>query len=195
MRDYEILSRATTFLLAVDPKEAPSNSKYAWLEENVKEREALAHKQDYAYEPAGGPRREAKDLGWLEFCPKNFRPVVHCVAASHVIAPWKWGNYYTQEWLTKVKPEHWYVCDQCDYGVVCSIRWMGTHFFFGSSVYSLEVYDPEKPQEALAKFALNPYPIHHPEGRDLALIHLKQEEESKCVGESRSGEIMLSLRY
>jgi hypothetical protein len=109
MKDYEILSRATTFLLAVDPKEAPSDSKYAWLEESVKERERRAHKQDYAYEPAGGPKREAKDLGWLEFCPKTFRPVVHCVAASHVIAPWKWGNYYTQEWLKKIKPEHWYV--------------------------------------------------------------------------------------
>lgn len=111
MKDYEILSRASTFLLAVDPKEAPSESKYAWLEENIKEREKLAHKQNYAYEPAGGPRREAKDLGWLEFCPKNFRPVVHCVASSHVIAPWRWRNYYsTQEWLSKVKPEHWYVC-------------------------------------------------------------------------------------
>jgi hypothetical protein len=71
------------------------------------------------------------------------------VAASHVLAPWKWGNYYTQPWLQQVKAEH--------------------------CVYSLEVYDKHKP---LAKFALNPYPIHHPEGRDLALIHLKQEEEA-----------------
>ena len=46
-------------------------------------------------------------------------------------------------------------------------------------MYSLEVYDPEKPKEALAKFALNPYPIHHPDGRDLAIIHLKQEDEGK----------------
>ena len=36
-------------------------------------------------------------------------------------------------------------------------------------------------QEALAKFALNPYPIHHPEGRDIALIHLKQEEEGTLI--------------
>jgi hypothetical protein len=47
-------------------------------------------------------------------------------------------------------------------------------------VYSLEVYDPEKPKDALAKFALNPYPIHHPEGRDMALIHLKEEDEGKA---------------
>lgn len=42
----------------------------------------------------------------------------------------------------------------------------------------MEVFDPEKPDEPLGKFALNPYPIHHPEGRDVAFIHLKQEEET-----------------
>lgn len=66
---------------------------------------------------------------------------------------------------------------------------MKTHVWI-SSVYSLEVYDPEKPKEALAKFALNPYPIHHPEGRDMALIHLKQEEEGRCTEENESGAIM-----
>ena len=50
--------------------------------------------------------------------------------------------------------------------------------FFAASAYSLEVFDPENPDEALGKFALHPYPIHHPEGRDIALIHLKQEDES-----------------
>lgn len=40
------------------------------------------------------------------------------------------------------------------------------------------MFDPENPGEALGKFALNPYPIHHPEGRDVAFIHLKQEEEN-----------------
>lgn len=153
MKDYEILSRATTFLLAVDPKEEKpeKESKYSFLDENIQEREKKERQQNYAYDPAGGPRRNVESLGWLEFCPKNFRPEVHCVAASHVLAPWKWGNYYTQPWLQQVKPEH--------------------------CVYSLEVFDPKKPQEALAKFALNPYPIHHPDGRDMALIHLKQEEE------------------
>ena len=42
----------------------------------------------------------------------------------------------------------------------------------------MEVFDPDKPDEPLGKFALNPYPIHHPEGRDVAFIHLKQEEET-----------------
>lgn len=156
MKDYEILSRATTFLLAVDPKdERKSDSKYAFLDENIQQRQRKERLQNYAYEPAGGPKRRVEDLGWLEFCPQNFRPIVHCVAASHVLAPWKWGNYYTQPWLQQVKPEH--------------------------CVYSLEVFDSQKPQEALAKFALNPYPIHHPEGRDVALIHLKQEEEGMCI--------------
>ena len=158
MKDYEILSRATTFLLAVDPRESDGSrkdSKYAFLDENIQERERRERLQNYAYEPAGGPRRRVEELGWLEFCPQTFRPVVHCVAASHVLAPWKWGNYYSQPWLQQVKPEH--------------------------VVYSLEVFDPQKPQEALAKFALNPYPIHHPEGRDIALIHLKQEEEGTLI--------------
>ena len=42
----------------------------------------------------------------------------------------------------------------------------------------MDVFDPANPGESLGKFALNPYPIHHPEGRDLAFIHLKQEEEN-----------------
>lgn len=49
------------------------------------------------------------------------------------------------------------------------------------SAYSLEVFDndPETMETlSLGKFALNPYPIHHPEGKDIALIHLKQEEET-----------------
>ena len=153
MKDYEILSRATTFLLAVDPKDpTPPDSKFAFLDEHRQRRESKQRKQNYAYKPAGGPRRQVESLSWLEYCPQDFRPVVHCVAASHVLAPWKWGNYYTQPWLQHVKPEH--------------------------CVYSLEVYDSTK---SLAKFALNPYPIHHPEGRDLALIHLKQEEEGIVV--------------
>jgi len=46
------------------------------------------------------------------------------------------------------------------------------------SAYSVEVYDTESPELLLGNFALNPYPIHHPEGRDIAFVHLQQEEES-----------------
>jgi len=38
--------------------------------------------------------------------------------------------------------------------------------------------DPDSPGTSLGTFALNPYPIHHPEGRDVALIHLNREVES-----------------
>jgi len=152
MKDYEILSRASAFLLAVDPAEPTKSpdTAYSHLDQAEEERKARKLKQDYLAEPAGGPPRPVEELGWLEFCPGNFRPVVHCVAASHVLAPWLWKNYYPQDWLTQVNPEH------------CA--------------YSLEVFDPQKPLEPLAKFALNPYPIHDPTGRDLAVVHLKEEQ-------------------
>lgn len=166
MKDYEILSRASAFLLSVDPptEEAP-DSKYAHLDKSIREREAATEKQDYAYEPAGGPPRRVQDLGWLEFLPNNFRPMVHCVAASHVLAPWMWKDYYPQDWLDSVKQEH------------CS--------------YSLEVFDPEKPDaEALAKFALSPYAIHHPDELDLAIIHLQQEASTLNTLKNLGVEVM-----
>lgn len=72
---------------------------------------------------------------------------------------------------------------------------MGLYFSFlfltaNFSTYSLEVFDPENPTEALGKFALNPYPIHHPEGRDIALIHLKQEEESLKIMKDLGVEVL-----
>jgi hypothetical protein len=48
--------------------------------------------------------------------------------------------------------------------------------------------NPEK--GALGKFALNPYPIHHPEGRDLALIHLKQEDEALKIMQNLGVEVL-----
>jgi len=154
MNEYEILSRASGFLLTVDPPDlTPSEGPYGHLEKSERERRLKLHKQDHRYSPAGGPaNRELKDLGWLEFAPQEVRPTVHFVCSSHVLAPFLWKDYYPQDWLSKVKQEH------------CA--------------YSLEVYDTESSGEALGKFALNPYPIHHPEGRDIAFIHLQQEEES-----------------
>ena len=92
------------------------------------------------------------------------------MASSHVLSPWQWPKYYGQDWLGEVKQEH--------------VR------------YSLEVWgsstDADGPDEdtikhdgrllgsykPIMKFALNPYPIHHPEGMDVSIIHLKQEEEA-----------------
>ena len=96
------------------------------------------------------------------------------MASSHVLSPWKWPQYYGQEWLREVKEEH--------------VR------------YSLEVYghranDVEGKDDVgtvnegklkgsygpIAKFALNPYPIHHPNGLDVAVIHLKGEDDGEFI--------------
>jgi hypothetical protein len=59
------------------------------------------------------------------------------------------------------------------------------------SIYSLELYDKENPDKgALGRFALNPYPIHHPEGRDVALIHLKDETESLRIMQDLGVEVL-----
>jgi hypothetical protein len=109
MKDYEILSRASAFLLAVDPPDPQvKDGPYGHLEKNERDRKYKMHKQDHQYTPAGGPEgREIKDLGWLEFAPKEVRPTVHCVCSSHVLAPFLWKDYYPQDWLSKVKQEHW----------------------------------------------------------------------------------------
>lgn len=190
MTDYEILSRATAFLLQVDPPDpneerttidddATTKSRdvfkkkktFPHLKENIELRKKLLRKQDYKYDPATGPPRLPHQLNWLEFCPAAFRPRVHVVASSHVISPWMWPKYYSQDWLRTVTHEH--------------VR------------YSLEVWSDDTAPgnkrgeeifahdgklkgnyRPLAKFALNPYPIHHPNEMDLAVIHLKDEDEA-----------------
>jgi hypothetical protein len=114
MKDYEILSRASAFLLAVDPPPPGYNNKddpYAHLEANERERQLKMYKQHHRYSPAGHPGdgRELDELGWLEYAPREVRPTVHCVCSSHVLAPFLWNQYYPQDWLTKVRQEHWYV--------------------------------------------------------------------------------------
>jgi hypothetical protein len=164
MTEYEILSRASAFLLAVDPPTPELEpGLYTHLDEARQKRQAQLKKQDYKFEPAGGPRRNVQELGWLEFVPGQFRPLVHCVAASHVMAPWQWKEYYPHDWLQTVKQEH------------CR--------------YSLEVYDPET-QEALVKVDLNPYAIHHPNEMDLAVIHLKDEENTLLQLKDAGAEVM-----
>lgn len=125
MKEYDILSRASAFLLSVDPPDPTkagegsndnnnnNNQKtkedpYGHLERNERERERKLHQQEHQYTPLGGPAdRELKDLGWLEFAPREVRPIVHCVCSSHVLAPFLWKDYYPQDWLNKVRQEHW----------------------------------------------------------------------------------------
>ena len=170
MKDFEILSRASAFLLSVDPKKAddggePSTS-FPHLQERLDTEERRKMKQEYRFDPATGPRRFPHQLNWLEFLPTAFRPRVHVVASSHVVSPWLWPKYYGHEWLRSVKQEH--------------------------VKYSLEVWGPSSEHRnddeldhtgklsgdfsMKAKFALNPYPIHHPSEMDVAIIHLTQEE-------------------
>jgi len=172
MKDYEILSRASAFLLAVDPDPSAGDADgpYDHLAKNERDRTLKMHKQASKYTPAGHPgdQRTLQELGWLEYAPREVRPMVHCVCSSHVLSPYLWKDYYPQDWLNKVRQEH------------CA--------------YSLEVFDndPETMKTvSLGKFAMNPYPIHHPEGKDIALIHLKQEEETlKLLTEDLGVEIL-----
>jgi len=175
MKDYEILSRASAFLLAVDPDPSSGDGEgpYDHLAKNERDRKLKMFKQASKYTPAGHPgdQRTLQELGWLEYAPREVRPMVHCVCSSHVLSPYLWKDYYPQDWLNKVRQEH------------CA--------------YSLEVFDndPETMETvSLGKFALNPYPIHHPEGKDIALIHLKQEEETLKILTEDLGVDILRLR-
>lgn len=150
----EILSRASAFLYGIDPRpDALPTGPYAHLDIAEKRRKEREFKQTNSYTPASGPGT-LMDMGWLEFVPKEARPQVHVVASSHVISPFLWKEYYPQDWLSVVRQEH------------CS--------------YALEVFDgpAHLEQKPLVKLALHPTPFHHPEGRDISLIHLKDEESS-----------------
>ena len=185
MKSHEILSRATAFLLAVDPPDPldlPPEEGSDPLEiimkrrEEERTRERLA--RHYFAEPAGGPSRNAEDLGWLEFCPRRHRPAAHVVAASHVLSPWIWKQYYPHDWLDKVGLEH------CSYTLdVLDTDAEGG----GGGVDGVEEKRGDGGTvEPLATFALNPYPIHHPGGVDLAILHFKQEDAGELEGRSHA---------
>ena len=156
MKDYEILSRATAFLLSVDARDfaaEPKEGPYGHLEAADHLRKLREYKQLRGRSQPTQAGRKIMDMGWLEYVPKEYRPQVHVVCSSHVLAPFLWKDYYPQDWLTRVRPEH------------CT--------------YSLEVYDSEKGgQEPLAKLALDSQPFHHPQGRDISLIHFREEKSS-----------------
>ena len=61
---------------------------------------------------------------------------------------------------------------------------------YPQSKYSLDIIDPENPGKSLGTFGLNPYPIHHPEGRDVALIHLNREEASLRIMKELGVEVL-----
>ena len=155
MKSHEILSRATAFLVGVDPpddkEEATASPLETMLKTSKKRRDEMLLRQNYNAEPASGPPRDVQELGWLEFVPKRHRPIAHVIASSHVVSPWKWKHFYPQDWLTQIEQKH--------------------------VTYSLDVYNNNNDTLPVAKFACHSSPIHHPdESIDVAILHLKQEE-------------------
>lgn len=155
MKDYEILSRATAFLVNVDPKNDAIEVKdgpYGHLQAAEEKRREREYKQTYGRSQASGKAGEDLiNMGWLEFVPKEVRPRVHIVCSSHVVAPYLWRDYYPHTWLSKVRQEH------------CR--------------FALEVYGEKSPGEVLAEFSVDSVPYHHPEGRDISLIHFREEAQ------------------
>ena len=155
MEDYEYLSRSTAFLLSVDPPDPSSEGPYGHLEAADMQRKIRDFKRKHNYTPATGKGGDVKDMGWMQFIPREHRPNVHVVCSSHVVSPFLWLDYYPHDWLTQVRQEH------------CK--------------YQLDVYDSKNPEEPLGSYALHNSPIHHPEGRDIALLHLQDEETGTTI--------------
>lgn len=100
MSEYEILSRASAFLLRVDggssildrsmDASSPSTTE-GFLQSSQKRREERSFRHKHKYTPvdeaADGSPRKLTELGWLEYVPREARPNVHIVASSHVLAP------------------------------------------------------------------------------------------------------------
>ena len=110
MKDYEYLSRSTASLLAVDPPDPSGQGPYGHLEAADAKRKVRDFKRQKNFSPAMGSKSDqVKDMGWLEFMPREHRPNVHCLCSSHVVSPFLWLDYYPLDWLTQVRQEHWYV--------------------------------------------------------------------------------------
>jgi hypothetical protein len=199
MKEYEILSRASAFLLGVDPPDwmdkiaTPSSSSaadknktnnikknpFAHLEAAEQRRHVRDYVRQHKYSPPSGPAGgRLMDMGWLEFVPREVRPQVHVVASSHVLSPFLWKDYYPQDWLSKVRQEH------CRYSleVVQHNEAQQQHDDNDADVATTAKKQqqllPATNTKSLAKLSLNSTPYHHPEGRDVALLHFEQEESS-----------------
>jgi hypothetical protein len=96
-----------------------------------------------------------QDFGWLDYIPRPQRPRVHVLAASHVLSPFLWREYYPYEELQSITLEN---------------------LQFGAQIYSGT--STEEQREAMATIPLKATPIHHPNDRDIALIHFENEHEA-----------------
>jgi hypothetical protein len=106
MTKYEDLCRGSAFLLAVDPPDPTGKGPYGHLEAAEIERKLRDFKRKKNFTPPIG-KGNVKDMGWLEFMPREYRPKVHVLTASHVVSPFLWLDYYPHDWLTQVQQEHW----------------------------------------------------------------------------------------
>ena len=79
----------------------------------------------------------------------DFLPTHHVVTSSHVVSPWKWPRYYPDEWLQFVTAAH-------------------TH-------YTLEIRDDSG--VFVTQVECNPVTYHHA-NKDLAILHLADEEDN-----------------
>ena len=105
---------------------------------------------------------------------------------SNVKKQWSWNTrcFVFRKRFTRLEDV------RIDHLIYCIL---GSHH----SAFSLEVFENDSETMetvSLGKFALNPYPIHHPEGKDVALIHLKQEEETLKILTQDLGVEILRLR-
>jgi len=74
-------------------------------------------------------------------------------------------KYYSEGWLKDVRREH----------VKYSLEVLNSS---NDNVNNGDGNDGGNKIESLGTFNLNPYPIHHPEGLDLSVVHLQNEEDS-----------------
>jgi hypothetical protein len=79
----------------------------------------------------------------------TFLPKFHVVTASHVVSPWLWPKYYPEQWLQYVDARH-------------------TH-------YTVELRDEQG--VFITQSECIPITYHHPH-RDLAVLHLDDEDEN-----------------
>ena len=185
MKDYEILSRATAFLLSVDGKSVPTAGgagsataaaakadPYSHLEAAEQHRQEREYKSLFGRSLPTGPGRLMMDMGWLEFVPREYRPTVHVVCSSHVVAPYLWKNYYPQEWLSKVREEH------CKYTLEVYDTTELPPLLASSSLLSSSSSSLVSSPKPMVQLELNSQPFHHPEGRDMALLHFREENEA-----------------
>lgn len=84
MESFEILSRASAFLVQSDVESMKKNGRGSF---------PVANASTYA--------ARAAEKNGLSFLPTH-----HVVTSSHVVSPWRWPRYYPEEWLQFVTEEH-----------------------------------------------------------------------------------------